>query len=143
MCRGQTSPLIMPPFRQPTPSPPPPPIVVDEIMSSAVVPPTSISMGLTADIPRSSSGTDDDVAGTKTEDFEIPSNFVPPPPPREVGKFNDMHIKFILMISQMTHRNNETYPFSFYHCQTPHITTLLSLIPHDAHCPQHFNSYQH
>ena len=143
MCRGQTSPLIMPPFRQPTPSPPPPPIVVDEIMSSAVVPPTSISMGLTADIPRSSSGTDEDVAGTKTEDFEIPSNFVPPPPPREVGKFNDMHIKFILMISQMTHRNNETYPFSFYHCQTPHITTLSSLIPHDAHCPQHFNSYQH
>lgn len=85
MCRGQTSPLIMPPFRQPTPSPPPPPIGVDEIMSSAIVTSTSISMGLTADIPRSSSGTDDEVGGIETEEFEVPPNFVPPPPPREVA----------------------------------------------------------
>jgi hypothetical protein len=53
-------------------------------------------MGLTADIPRSSSGTDDDVGGIKTEEFEIPPNFVPPPPPREVGKFQWVHLGLLL-----------------------------------------------
>jgi hypothetical protein len=88
--RLNPSPLIIPPIRQPTPSHP---IAVEEIMSSAVVvPPTLISTGLTADIPWSSSGTDDDVGGNKIEEFEIPPNFVPPPPPREVGKFDAIHL---------------------------------------------------
>ena len=76
----------MPPYRQPTPSPPPPPIE-DEIPSSTTTAATTMTILERADPGRSSGGVDADAAGTATTGFEIPPNFVPPPPPREVGKF--------------------------------------------------------
>ncbi|KAL3766213.1 hypothetical protein ACHAW5_002559 [Stephanodiscus triporus] len=69
----------MPPFRQPTPSPPPPPIIEDGIPSSTTTTTTTTTMAI---IERADPGQSSGTGG-----FEIPPNFVPPPPPREVGKF--------------------------------------------------------
>ncbi|KAL3823735.1 hypothetical protein ACHAXA_004828 [Cyclostephanos tholiformis] len=73
----------MPPYRQPTPSPPPPPI--EDTASSttgastmAIIDRTARSGGVDAD---AFDGTPTTTTGT----LEIPPNFVPPPPPREVA----------------------------------------------------------
>ena len=59
----------MPPFRQATPSPPPP----------TLIDPAPIAMS-------STSGNSTSDKANEGAGFEIPPNFVPPPPPREVGK---------------------------------------------------------